>query len=213
MAMEGKGFERGESVVGVGKVGMGSMDDGSLVGSGPVVLSEKPATEVSGAEQKDGAQDLPEGRVALVGTAPEGMSVDEKTLESSEPAVSQSTSMEGKAFESSEPALPRRTSVDEKVFEGSEPALSQSTSMEGKAFESGEPALPQSTSMDEKAFESGHPIARVEEAASELSSPPQGNGPQYPPTRTVALIVTALYLAVFLIALVSCTETPTMQND
>lgn len=96
---------------------------------------------------------------------------------------------------------PERLSADTLFYECSESALSQNTTRE-------EPALAGGTSTEEKDFKGGDPSAHVEGAASGLSSPPQDSGPQYPPTRTVALIVTALYLAVFLIALVSCMETP-----
>jgi hypothetical protein len=96
---------------------------------------------------------------------------------------------------------PERLSADTLFYECSESALSQNTTRE-------EPALAGGTSMEEKAFKNGDPNAQGEAAAVRLPSPPQDSGPQYPPTRTVAFVVTALYLAVFLIALVSCMETP-----
>lgn len=95
---------------------------------------------------------------------------------------------------------PERLSADTLFYECSESALSQNTTRE-------EPALAGGRSTEEKAFKGGDPNAQGEAAAVGLSSPPQDSGPQYPPTRTVAFVVTALYLAVFLIALVSCTET------
>ena len=67
--------------------------------------------------------------------------------------------------------------------------------------------------MDDKSLASSDPVAQGEKPSTELHSSPQSGGPQYPPTRTVALIVTALYLAVFLIALVSCPEASRPQSD